>query len=114
MEEWRAPLIDAMVLSLVQHHEVRPEHFLPRDAETGGIYMTREGRNIFLRAYEKKLCTTNKYFEGKHSFRYLLAQQAKDIIDPETDSLRVYFLAHHTAVRTWGVGDKHVEEVILF
>ena len=31
-----------------------------------------------------------------------------------TDSLRIYLLANHTSVRSWGVGDRHVEDVIIF
>ena len=55
MEEWRAVLIDAMTLSLVHHHEIKQEHFAPaEDEDTPGIFLTREGRAIFLRAYEKK------------------------------------------------------------
>ncbi len=43
-----------------------------------------------------------------------LVQEASALIDQEHDSLRVYLLANHTMVRSWGVGDKHVEEVIIF
>lgn len=42
-----------------------------------GIILTREGRAIFLRAYEKKLRTVNRYVEGKHSYRRTLAYQAR-------------------------------------
>lgn len=36
------------------------------------------------------------------------------LIDPTTDSLRVYLLANHTSVRSWGIGDRHVEDVVIF
>ena len=36
------------------------------------------------------------------------------LIDPVTDSLRVYLLANHTSVRSWGIGDRHVEDVVIF
>ena len=36
------------------------------------------------------------------------------LIDPRTDSLRIYLLAKYTSVRSWGVGDRHVEDVIIF
>ena len=36
------------------------------------------------------------------------------LIDPATDSLRVYLLANHTSVRSWGIGDRHVEDVVIF
>lgn len=42
-----------------------------------------------------------------------LEREASSIVDTEEDSLRIYFLANHTAVRSWGVGNCHVEEVIV-
>jgi len=77
MEEWRAVLIDSMVLSLVNHHEILPEHFeASKSEEKPGIFLTREGRGIFLHAYEKKMRTVNKYIQGKHSYRHSLGYQA--------------------------------------
>ena len=43
-----------------------------------------------------------------------LVETATQLIDPKTDSLRIYLLANHTSVRSWGVGDRHVEDVIIF
>lgn len=43
-----------------------------------------------------------------------LVHESKGLIDMETDSLRIYILADHTSVRSWGVGDIHEEEVIIF
>lgn len=75
MEEWRAPIVDSLSLSLLHHHEIGPEHFEP--AEDGdGIFMTREGRSIFIKAYEKKLHSLNQYLDKKQSFRKSLEQQA--------------------------------------
>ncbi|MEX5285586.1 CRISPR-associated endonuclease Cas1 [Selenomonas sputigena] len=76
MEEWRAVLVDSMVLALVHHHEIKMEHFTAAKDGRLGIFLTREGRVIFLRAYEKKLKTVNQYIEGKHSYRRSLAYQA--------------------------------------
>ena len=76
MEEWRAVLVDSMVLSLVNHHEIRTDHFVRADDGAPGIFLTREGRGIFLRAYEKKMRTVNQYIEGKHSYRRSLGYQA--------------------------------------
>lgn len=78
MEEWRAVIVDAMTLSLVHHHEIKLEHFSPaEDEDTPGIFLTREGRAIFLRAYEKKMRATNLYSGGKRSYRHALAHQAR-------------------------------------
>jgi len=76
MEEWRAVLIDSMVLSLVQHHEVKITDFLNYEEEQG-IYMSRECRNVFIRAYDKKLRTINKYLEKKQSFRESINAQVE-------------------------------------
>jgi CRISPR-associated protein Cas2 len=43
-----------------------------------------------------------------------MVKEISPIIDLTTDSLRVYLLANHTSVRSWGVGDRHVEDVIIF
>ena len=60
-------------LSLVSHHEIKRAHFAAMKEDEPGIILTREGRAIFLRAYEKKLRTVNRYVEGKHSYRRTLA-----------------------------------------
>ena len=39
---------------------------------------------------------------------------ASVLIDPAADSLRIYLLANHTSVRSWGIGDRHVEDVVIF
>lgn len=76
LEEWRAAIVDSLVLSVVHHHEILSEHF-EKDKETEGVYLTRVGRNIFLRAYEKKMRAVNRYMNGSHSYRYCLYYQSK-------------------------------------
>lgn len=43
MEEWRAVIVDSMVLGLISHNEIKPEHFYSKD-DKPGIYLNREGR----------------------------------------------------------------------
>ena len=38
-----------------------------------------------------------------------LVEETSRLIDLETD-----LLADHTSVRSWGVGDRHIEDVIIF
>lgn len=76
MEEWRPIIIDSLAMSLASHHEVTLEHFYESE-ENGGVYMTREGRVIFLRAYEKKMRTQNKYLAGEHSYRRSIILQTR-------------------------------------
>lgn len=86
LEEWRAVLADSFVMALVQHHEIKEEHFC-HDEESHGVYLTPEGRKIFFRAYEKKMRSTNQYIDGKHSFRrslnYQVAQYSQALLAQE-------------------------------
>lgn len=54
-------------------------------------------------------------FEGYLTQRQYtrLMDQAHKLINPKTDSLRVYLLASHTSVRSWGIGDVHRDDVII-
>jgi len=52
MEEWRPVIVDFLVLGLINRGELRPAHFRkPRN----GMRLTREGLEIFLKAYEQRL-----------------------------------------------------------
>lgn len=77
LEEWRAVIVDSMVLSLIQHREITTEYF-QKSNTNNGVYLTREGRKIFLREYEKKMRTVNKYQGTKKSYRYTLNEQVKN------------------------------------
>ena len=75
MEEWRPALIDTMVLSLIRRNEIRPEHF-EQDEDSEGVFLTREGRGIFIKAYEKKMRSLNQYGQEKQTYRTALETQA--------------------------------------
>lgn len=62
MEEWRAVIVDSMVMSLVNGHEMRKEHF-SHSEEAPGIYLTRDGMKIFLKKYDLKVRTKVRYLE---------------------------------------------------
>lgn len=74
MEPWRPAVIDTMCLSLVSHHEIKEEHF-ESDSQTGGVYLSKVGRRIFLRAYEQRMRTENKYFNGSYSWRHTVQME---------------------------------------
>lgn len=90
MEEWRAVIVDSVVLSLIQGHEISIDGFQD-DHETGGILLMNDTFRIFVRKYEKKLRSEIRYLqsEGRQSYRALLNQQvllfakAIDEEDPE-------------------------------
>lgn len=90
MEEWRAVIVDSVVLSLIQGHEIPSDGFQD-DHETGGILLMNDTFRIFVRKYEKKLRSEIRYLqsEGRQNYRALLNQQvllfakAIDEEDPE-------------------------------
>lgn len=75
MEEWRAVIVDSMVLGLVHHKEIKAEHFFTKD-DRPGIFLSREGRAIFLRAFEKRMRQENKYMDVDLSYRKSIVHQA--------------------------------------
>ena len=67
--------------------------------------LERYGIRVQKSAFEAVL--TEKKYER-------MMELTSGLIDPVTDSLRVYLLANHTSVRSWGIGDRHVEDVVIF
>jgi CRISPR-associated protein Cas2 len=43
-----------------------------------------------------------------------MVQECVPIIDCDKDSLRIYFLSVHTLVKSWGIGDFHNEDIVIF
>ena len=72
MEEWRAVLVDATAMSLVNGGEIHPEQFYTQ--EDGGVYLTSDGFKLFIRKLENKLAQRNSYIqeEGEVNFRRAL------------------------------------------
>ena len=60
MEEWRAVIVDSVVLSLIQGNEVQSDMFI-KDDETGGIFLNNDAMRIFIKKMEKKLITEMNY-----------------------------------------------------
>lgn len=76
MEEWRAVIVDSVVMSLIQGHEVSIDEF-QADYETGGILLMDKSFRTFVRKYEKKMRSEIRYLqtEGRQSYRALLNSQ---------------------------------------
>ena len=53
-EEFRAPVVDSLVLNIVNHRILRPEHFTPQGDEPG-TWLTGRGRRIFFHQFNRKL-----------------------------------------------------------
>ena len=62
MEEWRAVIVDSLVMSLVNGHEIKLEHFA-KGIDDEGVYLTKEGMGLFIQKMEKKLRQEMKYLE---------------------------------------------------
>ena len=92
MEEWRATIIDSVVMSLVNGHEIHLEDF-QHDLDSPGYYLTKPGLNIFLKKYDQKMRTSAKYLpyvEYAVSFRKALDLQINELtkaIEAEDASL---------------------------
>lgn len=62
MEEWRAVIVDALVMSLVNGHEIKKDHFIS-SSEGTGYYLGNSGMKIFINRMEKKLNTQSRYLQ---------------------------------------------------
>lgn len=60
IEEWRAVIVDSVVMSLVNGHEIFLEHFY-HDIDEPGYFLNKEGMKIFLNKLEAKEHTDTKY-----------------------------------------------------
>lgn len=76
LEEWRPVIVDSLVMSLVQKEKIVPTHFETVPG-TKGIVLTSVGRNIFLKAYERKMNTINRYTTTTCTYRQSLRQQVR-------------------------------------
>lgn len=74
IEEWRAPLIDSLVLNLIKK-QITPDMFTSNEK---GCFLLKEGRKLFLEAYHTKLMTTNTYTGQERTFRNALRKQCRD------------------------------------
>lgn len=87
MEEWRAAIVDSTVLSLVNGHEIDLVHFYT-STEDGGVYMNKEGMDIFFRKVRKKMDTCIKYLDYvdyRVTFRYAMDLQLMQFIKAMED-----------------------------
>lgn len=62
MEEWRAVIVDATAMSMINGHEISKEHFI-FGTEEPGCYLTRDGLKIYLNKLERKFQTEVRYLK---------------------------------------------------
>lgn len=74
IEEWRAPLVDSLVLALVKRNMIDYSAFTCTEE---GYFLDADARKVFLQAYNKKLRSLNQYFDGKYTYRESIKLQCK-------------------------------------
>ena len=62
MEEWRAIIVDAKVMSMINGHEIQKDHFLT-NVEEPGCYLTKDGLKLYLNKLERKFQTEVRYLK---------------------------------------------------
>lgn len=79
MEEFRAPIVDSVVLRLVNTRAIRPRDF---DQEGTGVRLTPAGRRIFLEAFEQRMNDEVQHpiFRYRASYRRSLELQARILV----------------------------------
>jgi len=90
MEEWRAALVDALVLSHIQRGSVSWEDF-DVDTNEGGVYLRKTASRTFIKKFEERLRTKSKYisdiepvsFRDAIDHQVMLLVKAIEAADPE-------------------------------
>ena len=92
MEEWRAVVVDATAMSMINGHEIHKDDFT-FDYENPGCYLRKNGLKIYLNKLEKKFQTEVKYLsyvDYAVSFRraiFLQMEQLTRAIECENPSI---------------------------
>lgn len=69
MEEFRSPVVDTLVMKLVNQKAVRPTDFTwPTDK--GGVYLTSPARRLFLKRFEERMGETASHPDVKNPVSY--------------------------------------------
>lgn len=82
MEEWRAVIVDTMVMSLINGHEIHKEDFT-KNLDEPGCYLTRSGLKVFLNKLERKFQTEVRYLQYVDyavSFRRAIFLQIEQLV----------------------------------
>ena len=81
MEEWRAVLIDTLVMGMLNGHELSNENFY-RDSESGAVLLDKEGFKKYIGKLENKFHADQKYLsyiDYRVSFRRALDLQVNQL-----------------------------------
>ncbi len=89
MEEFRTPVVDSVVLTLINNRILRLEHF---EAQLEAYHLTDAGRRRFFSAFEERLATEIRHpiFEYKTSYRRCLELQARLLVKAAMGEIEGY------------------------
>ena len=78
MEEFRSPVVDSLVMSLINKQILKPTDFKWANQE-GGIYLDDAGRRVFLKYFEERISEAVTYpgISDKVSYRRVIQLQIK-------------------------------------
>jgi CRISP-associated protein Cas1 len=59
MEEFRSPIVDSLVMKIINNNWLKPTDF--ERVKNGGIYITGEGKKLFIKHFENRMNETLSY-----------------------------------------------------
>ena len=82
MEEWRAVIVDSVVMGMVNGHEIKQENFFTLP-EKPGIFLNKDGFKAFMTKLEKRFAFEQSYLSYANyrvSFRRAVNLQAGELV----------------------------------
>lgn len=78
MEEFRSPIVDSLVVILINKKILKPTDFTWPNQE-GGIYLHDSARRVFLKQFEERMSDEVTHWEGKEpvSYRRVIQRQVQ-------------------------------------
>jgi CRISPR-associated protein Cas1 len=74
MEEFRAPIVDRLVLNVINRRQISEKHF---EAGEEKYRLTKEGLEIFLNGYRKQVTERRLYKEERLNFLQIMQKQVQ-------------------------------------
>ena len=69
MEEFRSPIVDTLVLTLLNQRVIQPDDFLP-PKPNGAVYLNDVARGRYLQAFEDRIMTAIQHPDARESVPY--------------------------------------------
>lgn len=78
MEEFRSPIVDSLVLDVVNHSLFKPHDF-DIVASTGGVYLNQSSRRVFLKKFEARMNeeTSHPDLQSSVTYRHVIQLQVR-------------------------------------